>query len=395
MKLLWVKADFLHPTNRGGQIRSLEMLKRLHRRHEVHFLAFDRGGDPEGPARAHEYSSFSYPIPHAVPEKRSPAFAAQLVKGLYDPLPVAVARYRSAAMRRKVEQLTRDHRFDHVVCDFLFPAPNIPDPSAAVLFEHNVESVIWHRHVEHAGSFAKRAYFRMQAARMERFEGEMCRRMKSVIAVSEIDAEAIRGFGAKQVSSIPTGVDIEYFAGPERREHKADLVFVGSMDWMANIDGARWFVREALPLIRKHRPECTLALAGRKPSAELADLARIDAGIAVTGTVPDIRPWMWGAAVSIVPLRVGGGTRLKIYEAMAARVPVVSTSIGAEGLDVTPGTDILIADSSDEFARACIELLDDAERRRALCDAAWRMVSERYSWEAVACRFESALGDAG
>ncbi len=100
---------------------------------------------------------------------------------------------------------------------------------------------------------------------------------------------------------------------------------------------------------------------------------------------------MWGALVSIVPLRVGGGTRLKIYEAMAARVPVVSTTIGAEGLDVTPGTDILIADSSDEFARACIQLLDDGDRRRALCDAAWQLVSERYSWEAAAGRFETAL----
>ncbi len=152
------------------------MLKRLHRRHEVHFVALDRGGDPEGPARAHEYSSFSYPIPPCGSREDIARVCRSAGQGLYDPLPVAVARYRSAAMRRRVEQLTRDHRFDHIVCDFLFPAPNIPDPSAAVLFEHNVESVIWQRHVEQADSFAKRAYFRLQAGRMERFEREMCRR---------------------------------------------------------------------------------------------------------------------------------------------------------------------------------------------------------------------------
>ncbi len=158
MKLLWVKADFLHPANRGGQIRTLETLKRLHRRHEVHYVALD-GANKEGLARSGEYCSHAYPIPHHVPEKNSLAFAGQLAKGLVSPLPVAVSRYKSAAMKRRIEKLSRAEKFDRIVCDFLFPAPNIPDLPGCVLFQHNVEATIWKRHVQNAASPAHRAVF--------------------------------------------------------------------------------------------------------------------------------------------------------------------------------------------------------------------------------------------
>jgi glycosyltransferase involved in cell wall biosynthesis len=163
------------------------------------------------------------------------------------------------------------------------------------------------------------------------------------------------------------------------------------MDWMPNIDAVRWFTSEVLPIIRRRRPECFLTIAGRRPTAGIRSLAARDARIQVTGTVPDVRPILWGAAVAIVPLRIGGGTRLKIYEAMAAKVPVVSTAVGAEGLDVRDGENILIADSARDFADACLALLDDANARRALTRAAWEMVSSCYSWDVVARKFEQLL----
>src|SRR6185437_13822916 len=135
-------------------------------------------------------------------------------------------------------------------------------------------------------------------------------------------------------------------------------VFVGSMDWMPNSEGILWFVREVLPVIRRRLPECSLTVVGRKPSEEILQLANDDPHITVTGTVPDVRPYLWQSSVSIVPLRIGGGTRLKIYEAMAARSPVVSTTIGAEGLTVSDGEDIRLADTSESFARICVELLE-------------------------------------
>lgn len=392
MKLLWVKSDFLHPPDRGGQIRTLETLKRLHRRHEVHYIGLTAPGEEEGPRRAHEYASRWYAVEHVVPEKTSPAFAWQLAAGVVDRLPVAVRRFRSAAMRREVQALLRRESFDAIVCDFLFPAANIPDLRPVTLFQHNVESLIWRRRLAQARDPIRRAYLRVQAKRMERFERDVCQSVRSIIAVSEQDAEIMRReFGAARASAVPTGVDVEYFRRPPEVEPKADLVFVGSMDWMPNIDGAVWFVSEVLPLIRKRAPECTLAIAGRRPTAQLQELARRDPRITVTGTIPDVRPWVWGAKAAIVPLRVGGGTRIKIYEAMAAGTPVVSTSIGAEGLDVRNGETILLADDAAAFADACVTLLSDPERGRCVSSAAHELVATRYSWDAVAAAFEDLL----
>jgi glycosyltransferase involved in cell wall biosynthesis len=390
MKLLWVKADFLHPTNYGGQIRTLEMLKRLHRRHEVHYIGLNNN-NPEGVARSGEYCSRAYPIDHQVPAKHTIAFASQLLKGLISPLPVAVSRYRSDRMKREIENLWRKENFDCFVCDFLFPAPNVPDLASCVLFQHNVEAMIWKRYVENARTPAHRFYFQLQADRMRAYEGQVCRAVKSVIAVSSVDADRMREqYQAERVSAVSTGVDVEYFTPPASHPHIADLVFVGSMDWLPNIDGAQWFVREVLPLIRKRKPNCSVALAGRRPTRAVLDLAK-NALVQVTGTVPDVRPYVWGAAVSIVPLHIGSGTRLKIFESMAARVPVVSTTIGAEGLPVVNGTQIHIADEPQAFADRCLELMEDQLARARMAEAAREMVACRFSWEAVSREFERLL----
>jgi glycosyltransferase involved in cell wall biosynthesis len=385
MKMLWVKADFLHPTDRGGQIRTLEMLKRLHTRHEIHYVALNRGDA----SRALEYCSRAYPIEHRVPSKNTAAFGGQLLKGLVSPLPVAVSRYRSEAMKRKIEALSEQEKFDHVVCDFLFPAPNMPDLGSCVLFQHNVEAVIWKRHAENASSPAHRWYFEMQARRMKAFEGEVCGTVKSVVAVSDLDADRMRkDYRPRRVDAISTGVDLDYFTPTHAVPRSSDLVFLGSMDWMPNIDGAEWFVRQVLPLIRKRKPECCVVFAGRNPTRAVLALADRDARIRVTGTVPDVRPYLWGATVSIVPLRIGGGTRLKIFESMAAGVPVVSTTIGAEGLPVEPGTEILIADDPGCFAESCLKLMDDPLACARMAEAARVLVSSRFSWEAVSVEFE-------
>ena len=391
MKLLWVKGDFLHPTTKGGQIRTLETLKRLHARHEVHYVGLNHPPHPEALARAGEYCSHVYPIEHSVAERRTFGFGVELARGLFDAWPVSIRRFRSPAMERKIAELTRIERFDWIVCDFLNASQNLPDPGSCVLFQHNVEAVIWKRHVEQGGNPVARAYLESQARKMFRYERDACRGAKSVIAVSESDANIFRkDYGVERVSAVPTGVDLEYFA-PRASAPVADLVFVGSMDWMPNIDGMKWFVSEILPLIRRRRPGCTLAIAGRKPSPEILKLAAADPGIRVTGTVPDVRPYLWGSTVSIVPLRVGGGTRLKIYEAMAARIPAVSTSIGAEGLDIDPGENIFIADQPTDFAERCLELLADRTARERIAHRAWELVQSRYSWEVICARFEELL----
>jgi polysaccharide biosynthesis protein PslH len=393
MKILWVSSDFLHPTTRGGQIRTLETLKRLRRRHEIHYAALHRSSSRGGLERSGEYCTKAYPVAHHVPVKLTPRFCRQICEGYFSKLPLAVLRYRSEALRRQVERLTRGEKFDAIVCDFLFSAPNIPDPGSAVLFQHNVESIIWKRHAEHAHTGIRKLYLQGQYQRMLRYEERVCQAAKHIVAVSEADARAMQSlYGVRNVAAVPTGVDVGYFTPWFNAPRlTTDLVFLGSMDWRPNIDGIRWFAANVLPLIRRKLPECSLAVVGRNPTPEILRLAAVDARIHVTGTVEDVRPYLWESAVSIVPLRIGGGTRLKIYEAMAAKIPVVSTTIGAEGLDVRDGENIALADSPEAFAERCLALLGSADARCKQSQAAWEMVSACYSWEVVSRKFEQLL----
>ena len=387
MKILWVKSDFLHPTNGGGQIRTLETLKRLHRGTKFTSPRSTCRSQPRAsPQLGILHESVSGAASGSAKIQRT-AILWQSLPGPLDRIPLPVLRYRSRALLRQVETLTRREKFDAIVCDFLASAANIPELGNAVLFQHNVESSIWKRHTEHAPTPWHRAYCRGQYERMLRYEGRVCRAAKKIIAVSGADAREMQSlYGASRIASVPTGVDIEYFSPPARHRASHDLVFLGSMDWRPNIDGLKWFVSSVLPLIRARLPEfrCPWLVAGRlyRPN---------DSRIHVTGTVEDVRPYLWKSAVSIVPLRIGGGTRLKIYEAMAAKIPVVSTSVGAEGLDVRDGENIQIADSPEAFAERCIALLSAADARRKQSQAAWEMVSACYSWEVISRKFEQLL----
>jgi glycosyltransferase involved in cell wall biosynthesis len=393
MKVLWVNTNFMHPTTKGGQIRTLEMLRHLNRWHEIHYVAIENPAHPEGPARAQEYCTKSYAFSYRIPDKRSAAFWWQLMRGLVSPTPVAVERFRPPHMREFLEGLMVRENFDAAVVDHLAPTSYFPDLGRAVFFQHNVETVIWRRRAQHSANALSRWYNGIQARRMYEYEGQVSRAAGQIVAVSEIDAREMRElFGVKRVAVIPTGVNLDYFGRPKGTEEgKTDLVFVGSMDWMPNVDGMLWFVREVLPIIRRRRANCSVTIAGRLPPPEIRRLAEDDARIRVTGTVPDIRPYIWEAALSIVPLRIGGGTRLKIYESMAAGVPVVSTTVGAEGLSVHPPEDIRIADSAEGFAECCVDLLGNAAARRQVARVAWEMVASRYSWEQVARCFDKIL----
>jgi len=396
MKILWVCPLFLHPTTKGGQIRTLETLKQLHRRHEIHFAALADPSQPEGPARATEYCSKVYTVPHVAPPRGSIAFYAQALAGFVSPLPVAINRFRSPALRALLTDLIRKEKFDAIVCDFLAAAPNVPNLKDAVLFQHNVETTIWKRHAQNAPTALHRALYRRQARRMFLYEQQVCREVRQVIAVSAADAERMRSlFGIRNVGDVPTGVDVEYFARPSEPPQAAgsssDLVFLGSMDWSPNVDGMLWFAEQVWPRIVAALPDCRLSIVGRTPPRSIAALGERDPRIKVTGTVPDVRPYLWGGKVSIVPLRIGGGTRIKIYEAMAAGLPVISTTVGAEGLPLKHGETILLADRPEDFARECIHLLEDAALRSRIGASGRDLVAAKYSWDSAARVFEKFL----
>lgn len=388
MKILWLKSELLHPVDKGGKIRTYQMLRQLKRGHQVTYLSLATDADPaEAYVRAREYCHRLVTVPWREPARFSAAFYRGLAANLASPLPYAVEKYRSAAMRRAVDaELAERGDYDVVVCDFLAPSVNLPGrlPVASVLFEHNVEATIWRRHAETA-SGVRRAFFRSQWRKMARYEREACRRFDAVAAVSELDRDAIRDeYGVDCVLDVPTGVDHDYFRPLGGEPSPSEIVFTGSMDWMPNEDGVLWFAREVLPLVAREVPGARFTVVGRKPTAAVVELGRSDPRVTVTGRVDDIRPYVDRAAAFVVPLRVGGGTRLKIYEAMAMAKAVVSTSVGAEGLPLESGSDLLVADEPADLARAVVRLLADRDEARRMGETARELVRERFGWDRAA-----------
>ena len=392
MRILWIKTEFLHPVDKGGRIRTYQMLREIARAHHVTYLTLDDGtAAPDAESLASEYAAEIVRIPFAPPAKGSVGFYRDLLANVLSPLPYAVSRYRSGHMSREIARRAADA--DVIVCDFLAPAVNVPRVAGTptVLFQHNVEAMIWERHAAVATSMLKRRYMSEQWRRMERFERNECRRFDHVVAVSPQDAAIMRErYGITRVSDVPTGVDIEYFTPSgtiQRRAH--EIVFTGSMDWMPNDDAMTWFANDILPLVRSKLPDVHTTVVGRSPSARLKALAT-ERGIEITGRVPDVRPYLERAGVFIVPMRVGGGTRLKIFEAMSMGLPVVSTSIGAEGLPVDNDETAVLRDDPESFANAIVSLLQQEEERRRIGEAGQRVVRERFGWAGVADAFMEA-----
>ena len=392
MRILWIKTELLHPVDKGGKIRTYQMLRALARQHHVTYLCLDDGGAAnDALARSRDYAQETVVVPFIPPAKGSPGFYGALIANLLSTLPYAVTRYRSGALQAQVSRLAP--AADLVVCDFLTPAINVVNhvQSRAVLFQHNVEAMIWKRHASVAQNVLRRAYMTLQWKRMKRFEAAACRQFAHVVAVSASDAQRFRDeYGVKSVSDVSTGVDLDYFSPtPGTQRHDSELVFVGSMDWMPNDEGIRWFAAEVFALVLQRVPGAKLTVVGRFPSATLLRLAEKLPAIEVTGTVPDVRPYLERATLSIVPLRIGGGTRLKIYEAMALGTPIISTTIGAEGLPVLDGEHLRLADSPAAQAEAIVDLLQRPAEARRLADNARVYVKKHCSWDAIATQFIS------
>jgi polysaccharide biosynthesis protein PslH len=397
MRILWLKSELLHPVDKGGRIRTYQMLRELKRTCKVTYLTLDDGSAaPDAVELSKEYADELIRIPHRGSRKFSPKFYLDLGANIFSPLPYAAAKYRSAAMERRIAEEAVSGRHDLVVCDFLAPAVNFPRklPIPAVLFQHNVEAMIWRRHYETAPDGLKRVYFREQWHRMHDLEKEQCRRFDKVIAVSRDDAETMeREYGVAGVADVPTGVDTQYFSPSGAIEKSpSEIVFTGSMDWLPNDDAIRWFAGEILPKVSAAVPEATLTIVGRDPLPAVRTLGDEDPAITVTGRVEDVRPFLERAGVFVVPIRIGGGTRLKIFEAMAMGLPVVSTTIGAEGLPLESGNEIIIRDDPAEFAAAVAGLLRDREQAEELGSRGQRAVRERFGWKAAAERFQEICG---
>jgi sugar transferase (PEP-CTERM/EpsH1 system associated) len=396
MRILWLKSDLLLPLDKGGRLRTWHLMRHLARRHQITYLSFaETATDSDNLPGMCQVAERVVTVARRERSKGSLRFYADVAAHLADPLPYAVGTYKSPAFRAKIHALLEQKPFHLVVCDFLAPAVNLPPalPCPSVLFTHNVEAEIWRRHAEtHRGRMTFGLYD-AQHRRMLAYEDRALQRFDGILTVSDADRQTFTRLypdvRVKPMWTIPTGVDTEYFAPETAAVSEPRLVFTGSMDWLPNEDAMRFFCHDVLPLIRIEEPRTRLSIVGRAPTAAVRALA--DEHIEVTGTVADVRPYMRKAAVHVVPLRIGGGTRLKIFEAMAMGQAVVSTTIGAEGLPITDGEHAFIADGPRAFADAVVTLLRDAKRRDALARTARQLVVDHYDWSVAAEALDAAL----
>jgi sugar transferase (PEP-CTERM/EpsH1 system associated) len=394
VKILWVKVGGLVPLDSGGKIRSYHILRELSRRHDVTF--FTSYAEHRDDIHGELDRIFSRVICHSLcmPRSRSFRHLAHYARGIFSRQPHQFLRYHSAQVTLALRSLLEREKFDVVVCDFLAAAPLIPweCPTPKVLFTHNVEALIWRRHCAVARNPLWKAISWREYFTTARAERRYLNLADHVLTVSETDRDVFaRTIDSAKITVIPTGVDLEFFRPVAEEERPHTLVFTGSMDYMPNEDGVCYFVEQVLPRVRSHIPNVALQVVGRHPSPRLLKLASMTSGVEVTGAVDDIRPYVQRGSVYVVPLRVGSGTRLKIFEAMAMGKAVVSTSVGAEGLPVRPGNDILIADSPDAFANGVVRLLANRNFRSELGKAARELVARKHSWGSVAQHFEFTL----
>ena len=391
-RLLVVSPRFLFPLDQGGRIRTANTLRHMKGG------AFDLTLVSPAPPDAGRYAEQTAALcDRFLSWPEAPMSRLGRVLALAGRLPVAVATDASAAGRALVAaELAK--RPDAILVDFPHAAVLLPDRLAvpSLMFTHNVEAEIFARHAQVA-KMPMRLVWQDQARKMRRFEAETLRRFDTVIAVSVRDADALRdAYGLQRVEPVETGVDVDYYAfhppadAPPFGSTEGTVVFTGSMDSRSNIEGVAFLMDEVWPLVLQRRPQARAIIVGRNPADALIAEARAR-GLAwdFTGFVDDVRPFVARAHVYAIPLRVGSGTRIKVFEAMAMGCPVVSTALGVEGLAVTDGADHLAADTALGFAAAVLGLLEDAERRATMAAAARELVVQRFSWAQVTRRFEA------
>ena len=395
-RLLFVSPRFIFPSDSGGKIRTRDVLRGMKDGHFEITLA-----SPEPPRGTDQFAAelrnvcdrfVGWPEP-----VRDFSWTFRRHLSVISPLPISVASDRSKVGRALIAT-ELERRPDVVVADFPHASVLLPDKvgGARVLFTHNVEAEIFRRHAEVMTSPILRALWLSQARKMKAFEEDAARCCDGLVAVSERVADYFRAVSLSgPVSTIPTGVDLEYFAyGEPRVDVQRDggtVVFTGSMNWLANVDGIRFFMDQVWPRIAQARPAAQMVVVGHSPPKDLVQSVK-DRGLAwtFTGFVDDVRGYVSAADAYVIPLRVGGGTRIKAFEAMAIGCPVASTTIGVEGLPVVAGEHCLIGDSGNALADAVLRLLGDTVIRQSISRNARRLVAERYSFRAAAAAFEDA-----
>lgn len=383
MNVLFLAPRMPLPADTGGKIRTLNILKQLAVEFSLHLVCYsfedsDKDHLPELEALGVKVT--------LVPMTKT-TFFQKIYWLFFHGMPISLVKYHTKAMEQAIKEVINNERFDAIHVDHLHMAHylNFFKHLPCMLDEHNVEYKILQRCAAVEKNFFKRIVYTAQSRKMNHFEADMAQKFSCAFTCSIDDRILLNKItnGLAPIYVVPNGVDTQYFQ-PNNNEHMEDaLVFTGSMDWLPNNDAITYFCCEILPLIWKRNANIKLYVVGKSPSAEVKELAKKDNRVIVTGRVDDVRPYIEKSKIFIVPLRVGGGTRLKILEAMAMGKAIVSTTIGAEGITYTMDENILLADTPEEFSAMIVEAISNSEKIKSLGQSGRELVLESYDWAVV------------
>jgi sugar transferase (PEP-CTERM/EpsH1 system associated) len=401
MKILIISHFLPYPPHGGSLQRNFSLLKETAKNHDIHFLTFtqrvllpDERKVDDSMKVVSQYCRLLKVFKIPTDYNRIKWYLL-LFLNLFSLIPYSVWRYRSRAMIKEVRKQLREEHFDLIQSDtialaqYAMLAPDLPK----ILVHQNVESSLLLRRSANEKNPLIKLYLFLQGKKLRRYERKVAPNFDINITVSETDKLEFEKIAPQtRFEVVPNATDTEYFK-PQRKVRSKDLIFAGGLTWYPNKDAMLYFCNEIFPLIKKKLSGVKMNIIGRYPPREVQRLATNDSDINLLGYVNDVRAHIAEAAVYVVPIRVGGGTRLKILDAMAMGKAIVSTSIGAEGLDVEDGKNILIADDPQEFADKTVKVLTTPVLRQRLEQYARETVKKKYSWETITPRLQRIYSD--
>jgi glycosyltransferase involved in cell wall biosynthesis len=395
MHVVIVDGDVSYPATSGKRLRTLNLMLHMAKAHRITYIGRCAADSEEArlaPAMFRDHNIESILVPHPVPKKAGLSFYTRIAANLFSSLPYSVASHRSEPMRRIVSEIATKGPVDLWQVEWLpylaTIASELPGPRVAMA--HNVDTLIWQRYYEHERNLIKNMFLKAQARKFRRFEKQAFRRATRVIAVSEDDAKIIRDeFEQPQVDVVDNGIDRTYFEQVIGKRDPSRILFLGALDWRPNLDAVRVLLDKILPEVRAQEANAKLVIVGRHPPASLVERVQQTNGVELHADVPDVRPYLSQCGLMTVPLRIGGGSRLKILEALACGLPVVSTRVGAEGLSLTSGKDYVQADIN-QMAGALLYAIRHPVELQAMAADARQLILQTYDWSVLAKKLEAA-----
>ncbi|MBI4649947.1 glycosyltransferase [Candidatus Desantisbacteria bacterium] len=406
MNILFLTREIPYPANSGTKIRTFKILQFLSGKYKIKLFvsSFTK-------AEIKNKKDFESVLPNVEVLCGSPVsvfneknivkkikFCMNLISNLFSIVPLNVKKWENKKISRRIKSYIHQENVDFIICDSIYQTANLPvtgeNGNSYILLEHNIESEIIRRYMENERFFLKKMYIYYELWRMKRYEAKIWNSAKYSFVTSKVDLDILktRVQGAK-ADFLDNGVDTEYFTpGIDEKEDDCILYF-GRMNWYPNSEAVYFFLTEIFPIIKAVKKDIKFFIIGKDPDKSIYKLAENDACIKILGEVEDLRPFLHKSKVVVVPIRIGSGTRLKILEAMAVGKPVVSTSIGCEGLDVFSGENILIADKPEDFAKKVIGLLNDESLRKKIGLSGRKTVKEKYDWEIINKKFSAFLSN--